>query len=169
MAAGGGGRAVLYYCGEAGNARVATMIRANLRPIGIMVDIEPSLACLRGHDPRRDAADIALVSPASLVLDPERFLALAAGDDRKFGGGLLPRGWWGNRTFRRELAGADALAEPARSEAFAQLEDRLLSSEVPLATYGAFVYPEYLSPRLGCRLFQGAHHFLDLGAACVNR
>ena len=53
LAAGRRGTATLYYCGDPGNQRVAEIVRANLRPIGIRVRITPSLGCLRGHDPKR--------------------------------------------------------------------------------------------------------------------
>ncbi len=104
LAAGRRGTATLYYCGEAPNRRVAEIVRANLRPIGIRVRITPSLACLRGPDPARDRADIVLVSPSSPVPDAERFLAFACGDDAEFGGQVLPRGAFDDPAFTGRLA-----------------------------------------------------------------
>ena len=168
LAAGRRGTATLYYCGEAGNQRVAEIVRANLRPIGIRVRITPSLACLRGHDPKRDAADIALVSPSTLALDAAGFLALAGGDDEKFGGEVLPRGWGRDDAFLRRLARADALPGAERDAAFAALQEEALEKDAPLAAFSSFVRPEYVAPRIGCRVLQGAYQFLDLGAACVR-
>jgi hypothetical protein len=37
----------------------------------------------------------------------------------------------------------------------------------PFAIYGSFVSPEYFSPDVGCKLFQPATGFVDLGALCV--
>ena len=168
LAAGRRGTATLYYCGEAGNQRVAEIVRANLRPIGIRVRITPSLGCLRGHDPKLDVADIALVSPGSLAIDAEAFLALAGGDDDKFGGEVLPPSWGRDDAFLRRVARADALAGAERDAAFAALQEEALEKNVTLAAFSSFVRPEYIAPRVGCRVTQGAYQFLDLGAACVR-
>jgi ABC-type transport system substrate-binding protein len=162
------GTATLYYCGEAPNRRVAEIVRENLRPIGIRVRINASLACLRGPDPARNVADMALLSPGSLVPDPQSFLALVAGTDDKFGGGVLAPGWWGDPAFARRLESADALPGDQRAAAFARLEEQALADHVPLATFATFVRPEYVTPRVGCRIVQGAYQFLDLGAVCVR-
>jgi serine/threonine-protein kinase len=168
LAAGRRGTATLYFCGEAPNRRVAEIVRENLRPIGIRVRIKESLACLRGPDPARDVADMALTSPGSIVPDAEGFLALVAGSDDKFGGNLIPREWWNDTEFARKLASADALPADQRNAAFARLQEEALADDVPLATFASFVRPEYVTPRVGCRIAQGAYQFLDLGAACVR-
>ena len=168
LAAGRRGTATLYYCGEAGNRRVAEIVRADLRRIGIRVRITGSLACLRGHDPARDTADIVLISPGSLTPDAEAFVALAGGDDEKLGGDVLPRGAWRDEGFLRRLARADALQGSERESAFAELQEELLDEHVPMAAFGMFVRPEYIAPRVACRLHQGAYRFLDLGAACLR-
>ena len=143
-------------------------MRANLRPIGIVVRIAPSLGCLRGYDPKGEAAEIVLLSPSSLALDAAGFLALAGGDDRKFGGNLLPRGWGREAAFLRRLARADALPGAERDAAFAALQEEALEKSVRLAAFSSFVRPEYVAPRLACRVRQAAYQFLDLGAACVR-
>jgi ABC-type transport system substrate-binding protein len=168
LAAGRRGTATLYYCGDPGNQRVAEIVRANLRPIGIAVRIAPSLGCLRGYDPKGEAADIVLLSPSSLALDAAGFLALAGGDDRKFGGNLLPRGWGREAAFLRRLARADALPDAERDAAFAALQEEALEKSVRLAAFSSFVRPEYVAPRIACRVRQAAYQFLDLGAACVR-
>jgi ABC-type transport system substrate-binding protein len=168
LAAGRRGTATLYYCGDPGNQRIAEIVRANLRPIGIRVRITPSLGCLRGHDPKGDVADIALTSPGSLALDAESFLALAGGDDDGFGGNVLPRHWGRDDAFLGRLARADALQGAARDAGFAALQEEALDQGARLAVFAAFVRPEYVVPRIGCRVNQGAYRFLDLGAACVR-
>ena len=155
LTAGRRGTATLYYCGDPGNQRVAEIVRANLRPIGIRVRITPSLGCLRGPDPKRDVADIALASPGSLAIDAEGFLALTAGDDDKFGGEMLADSWGRDDAFLRRLARADALPAPERDAAFAALQEEALEKGVTFAAFSSFVRPEYLAPRLGCRVDPG--------------
>ena len=60
---------------------------------------------------------------------------------------------------------AATLQGPARTAAYASLQDRLLAA-APFASLGSWTAPEYVAPRLGCRVFQGAYGSLDLGATC---
>src|SRR4051794_446098 len=165
---GHGQTAVLYFCGDPGGARVGEIIRRSLRPIGVRVRLQPSLDCLRGPDPKRERADLSLVTLASFEIDPHPFLTAAAGGDESVFGDPVPNGW-APRNLPGAVARADRPGSAVRQQGFAALERRLARGAVPMTGYGEFVSPEYLSPRLGCRLFQGAYGFLDLGAACVSR
>ena len=138
-----------------GNQRVAEIVRANLRPIGIRVRITPSLDCLRGHDPKRDAPTSRCCRRARWRSTPRAFLALAGGDDDRFGGKVLPRGWGRDDAFLRRLARADALPGAARDAAFAALQEEALEKGATLAAFASFVRPEYVAPRLGCRVDPG--------------
>ena len=165
-AQGHGRTAVLYYCGDPGSGRIGEIVRANLRRIGIRVRIEPTLDCLRGPDPKRERADMSLVTLASFELDPYPFVAAVSGDDRQLGDSV-PNGW-APPLLAAQAARADRLQGAARRQAFAALEAKLARRAVTMAGFGQFVVPEYLSPRVGCRVFQGAYGFLDLGAACIS-
>ena len=57
---------------------------------------------------------------------------------------------------------------PARDAAFAALERAALAAPRRWRRSASFVRPEYVGPRVGCRVIQGAHAFLDLGAACIS-
>lgn len=166
LAGGAGGGATLYFCGAPEGRRVVAIIRSNLAKIGIRVRPAPSLDCTLGHDPKIDAADLMLISPATPVADPAPFIEAALGREIGIGHGVLPPGWWDDASRRREIDAARALQGTARTEAYAGLQERLLTDDVPFAALGSWVAPEYVSPRLGCRLFQGAYNALDLGAAC---
>jgi hypothetical protein len=39
----------------------------------------------------------------------------------------------------------------------------------PLAVFGSYVWGEYLSPKVGCRVQQAEFGFLDLGKLCKPR
>jgi predicted Ser/Thr protein kinase len=164
---GRGRTAVLYICGDPIGARIGEIVRANLRTIGIRVRLESSLDCLRGPDPKRERADISLVTLATFELDPLPFLAAVAGDDHLLGD-FVPNGW-APPSLAARVARADRTQGVARHQAFAALEAQLRRGAVPMTGNGEFVAPEYVSPRVGCRVFQGAYGFLDLGAACISR
>jgi serine/threonine-protein kinase len=159
------GTAVLYFCGAPENRRAAAVIRANLAAIGIAVRPAPSLDCVLGHDPKVDSADLMLISPATPVLDPAAFLEAAVGHDSIIGKGFIPPGWIQEPRLAADATAARPLQGAARTAAYAALQDRLLAA-APLAGLGSWTAPEYVAPRIGCRLFQGAYGWLDLAAAC---
>ena len=166
LAAGRRGRATLYYCGESGNQRIAEIVRANLRPIGIRVLITPSLGCLRGHDPAADAADIAPLSPASLALDAARLRASRAGTTPGSAATCSPRA--GGTTRRSCAPSRERTRSREASGTRRSPRCRRRRFDVSPVTFSGFVRPEYVVPRVGCRVLQSAYGFLDLAAACVN-
>src|SRR5207247_8716785 len=120
----------------------------------------------RGPDPKRGRADISLVTLATFELDPRPFLAAVAGDDRLLGD-FVPNGW-APPSLAAQVARADRTQGVARHQAFAALEAQLRRGAVPMAANGEFVAPEYVSPRVGWRVFHGAYGSLDLRAACIR-
>jgi ABC-type transport system substrate-binding protein len=162
------GAAALYFCGGPENRRVVAIVRANLAAIGIRVRPVPSLGCTLGHDPKLDHADLMLISPATPLLDPAPFIEAALGRESVLGQGMLPVRWWDDAALRRAIDRARPLQGAARDAAYAALERRLLDEAVPFAALGSWTAPEYVSPRLGCRLAQGVYGLLDLGAACTR-
>ncbi len=165
LAQGARGTAVLYFCGAPENRRAAALIRANLAAIGITVRLAPSLDCLLGHDPKIDRADLMLISPATPVLDPAAFVEAAIGHGEGFGEGFMPPGWFHDARLESDATAARALQGSARTAAYTALQDRVLAA-APMAGIGSWTAPEYVAPRLGCRVFQGAYGSLDLAAAC---
>jgi ABC-type transport system substrate-binding protein len=161
-------RGSIYTCGEPENARVAQMVRDDVRPLGIHLSIIQSLGCLRGPDPKQRSADIVLATRANAELDPAPFLAAVAGDTSAFGPGLGPPTYRDPKLSAR-LAQIARLDGAARLAAYASLEDDLLRTSAPFAAFGSFVQPEFMSDRIGCRLIQGAYHVVDLAALCLRK
>src|SRR4051794_4462209 len=157
----------LYFCGDPANLRVAKLVRANLRLIGIRVVIVQSLGCLSGPDPKARTADIQLVTRATQLLDPEPFMDAATGNPAAFGGASGPV-LWRDRSYRDRVARAHLLNGDARLAAYAQIEEDMLSRAAPYAAFGSFVSSAYLSPRSSCRVVQGAYGVVDLAALCVR-
>jgi ABC-type transport system substrate-binding protein len=165
---GSGGKGSIYFCGEPANLRVAQILKENVRPLGIDLSIVESLGCLRGIDPKAGQSDIMLVTRSSAELDPAPFLEATVGRLLPFGSAIGPRtfpdpGLTARLDRIRRLDGA------ARIAAYDTLEDELLRGPAPFASFGAFVAPEYMSDRVGCRLIQGAYHVVDLGALCLRK
>jgi len=55
--------------------------------------------------------------------------------------------------------------EQTGSPVFRQLADELTRT-APLAVFGSWVWPQYFSPKVGCKVFQSVYRVADLGALC---
>ena len=150
------------------NARIAQIVRDDVRPLGIDLSVVQSLGCLRGPDPKQREADIVLVTRATHELDPAPFFESVNGNTSAFGPGLGPP-TYRDPKLSAQLAQIQRLDGAARLAAYNQLQDRLLRDSAPVAPYGSFVQPEFMSDRIGCRLIQGAYHVVDLAALCLRR
>ena len=96
-------------------------------------------------------------------LDPGTFIDQAL-DSSIYGSPIGP-GPWESKAFRSRLQRAHALRGAARLAAFRRVDDQLMRM-APLAVFGGWVWAEYLSPKVGCRIFQGEYGFVDLGMLC---
>jgi hypothetical protein len=153
-------------CG-AGDLPLPQIVRSDLAQIGIAISIVKSDACPVRYTSQTDRADLLLVAMGGpLQRDPEFFL-----DSFLYGrvfGTVLGPGPWDDAPFRARVARARALSGRARIDAYRRLDDELMQM-APVAVYGSALYTEFVSPKVGCRIFQGYFGFLDLGALCVRR
>ena len=153
--------AVISICG--GDPRLPTLaeiVRTDLARIRMTVTVIESRDC-----PGRAAeADLMFLYPiGGDELDPAPVLDQAL-ESSVFGSPLGP-GPWDSKAFRSRLDRAHALRGGARLAAFRRLDDQLMRM-APLAVFGDWVWAEYLSPKVGCKVFQGEYGFVDLGALC---
>jgi ABC-type oligopeptide transport system substrate-binding subunit len=156
-------RAALYFCGNPQERKVAQIVRSNLARIRMSVSIVESQDC----PGRWQDGDLLLQSGLqSAERDPMPFLdqALSSG---VFGSRLGP-GPWNDPTFRKQLERARPLRGTARIATYRRLVDEL-TGMAPFAVYGTFVWSQYFSPKVGCRVFLGEYGFVDLGALCKKR
>ncbi len=77
----------------------------------------------------------------------------------------LGPGPWNDPTFRKQLEEARPLRGAARIAAYGRLVDELMRM-APFAGYGTYVWSQYFSPKVGCKVFLGEYGFVDLGALC---
>ena len=78
-----------------------------------------------------------------------------------------PPGWWSEGGFRNRLERAKSLQGAARVAAYRKLVDELTRGG-PLAVFGSWIWPEYFSPTIGCKVFQTLYGVADLGALCKH-
>jgi len=145
-------------------------VRSNLAAIRIGVKVVRSDQCPTGETRARDRkagqADLLLAVSSTLlsdVRDPAPFLDDALSSS--VFGSKPPPGPWNKPAFRRRLRHAYSLRGDARREAYRHVDDELMRM-APFAVFGSWLWSEYISPKVGCKLFQAEYGFLDLGALC---
>ena len=160
--------AVLYWCGpDARQRTLAHIVSSDLAAMGISVSVTSSQSCPRKYDARTRRADLILYSGlGSEERDPAPFLDQALARDGSFGSALGP-GLWTTPGFRARLARAALIRGPARLPTYFPLVDELTRA-APFAVFGSFVWTEYFSPKVGCKLFQSEYGIVDLGVLCKS-
>ena len=169
-----GGRrrnAVLYICGDARERTLANLVRTDLSRIGIGVSVREEEQCpdLTKPDSWRKSlrADLLLVQGWPFMEFDERDPLRVLDQTLKASvyGAPLPPGWWSERGFRNRLERARSLQTAARVAVYRSLADEL-TRDGPLAVFGSWIWPEYFSPKVGCKVFQTVYAVADLGALC---
>jgi hypothetical protein len=137
----------------------AQVVQSGLARIGIRVRIEefdnPWDAASRG------AAIDLIDSGAQLdYADPAKFLSSMLTE-------TMPATWLppGVQAEVEVVLGLDGPERVARAAALA---DRLGTEELPVVAVGVGVIGEFLSPRLGCRVFPPFGYGVDLAALCTS-
>jgi hypothetical protein len=159
-------RARLYFC-DPQERPVASIMRSDLRRIGISLTLAQAGGCPSSgrYDARSLRADLILVDQfREDERDAHPFLDHVLARAGSFGS-ALGRGPWTSSSFRRELDRARPLRGDARTVAYQRIVGQLMHT-APFAVYGSWIWSEYFSPKVGCKVFQGEYGFVDLGALC---
>jgi ABC-type transport system substrate-binding protein len=162
--------AVLYVCGDSRGRNMAGIVQRDLALIGIRVSVlEDAATCPDNPStaPKSRRADLFLVSGFPITeaddREPAQFLDQVVREGAY--GTPLPSAGWDERSFRRELDRARPLRGPKRVPAYHRLADELARTG-PIAVFGSWVWSEYFSPKVGCKVFQGEYGITDLGSLC---
>jgi ABC-type transport system substrate-binding protein/tRNA A-37 threonylcarbamoyl transferase component Bud32 len=162
--------AALYICGDPRGRDMAEIVRRNLAPIGIRVSVlEDADQCPvnPSTSPKSRRADLFLVSGDPFTKADDREPAQFLGQVLREGayGTPLPSAGWDERSFHRDLDRAQSLRGPKRVPTYHRLADKLTRTG-PIAVFGSWVWSEYFSRKVGCKVVQGEYGVTDLGALC---
>jgi ABC-type oligopeptide transport system substrate-binding subunit len=163
--------AVLYAPDGAADQRHAQIVKANLKAIGIDVQIKIlSHAVLFQRLGRKgEPYDLALSRWYADYADPVRFLGFF--DPRRGPGNpnqSTNDSYFSEPGYTRRLAIAERLSPPERYVAYGRLESDLARDAAPWAAIGNPVTRDFFSARIGCQLYQPVYG-IDLGALCIRR
>jgi YVTN family beta-propeller protein len=169
LARGHRGHALLYTCAKAHCRRIAQLIKSELAPLGISVDIKPfRIRLWAKHTGTRGAPfDLAYTDWSADYADPANFLNYFF-DGRSIhatGNGNIS--YFDDPAYNRRLTAATQLQGPRRYRAYQALDADLTREAAP----GAALYNEteqsFFSARIGCQTYQPVYG-VDLAALCLK-
>lgn len=149
-----GGRAILWTCNVPPCRQVAEIVKANLRPIGIDVEIEEFPVDVLFASIEDPPLDILTIPRYAEYQDPSIILNLLL---RQL---LEP-------TYRRKVDEAARLDGPRRYLTYAELDAELARDPAPVVAYANATVHDFFSARIGCQVNQPVYG-IDLAALCVR-
>jgi YVTN family beta-propeller protein len=155
LAAGRGGKAILWTCNVAPCRQVAEIVKTNLAPIGIDVEIEEFPVDVLFAGVQDPPLDILAIPRYAEYQDPSNILNLLL---RQL---LEP-------TYRRKVDAAARLTGPRRYLTYAELDAELARNAAPVVAYANATAHDFFSARIGCQINQPVYG-IDLAALCVRR
>jgi YVTN family beta-propeller protein len=160
-------KAVLYAYSEPASLRLAEIVKANLRQIGIGVQVRAVGQSIFSRITRRDEPfDLALTSWVSDFLDPMDILGQL--DGRTIGAEHNTNlAYFNDPGFNRRLDAANKLPAPARELALGRLATRVARTAAPWAAFSNEAQHDFFSARIGCQVFSPVYG-MDLGALCIR-
>ena len=170
LARGHGGRAVLYAGVEPGAREEAQLIKAELAPLGITVQIKTFGSFAVGHiaGRRGEPFDMALTAWFPAFADPSNILNYLFDGSSIRATANSNLSYFDDPNFNRKLAAAARLDGPRRYAAYRALEADLLRNAAPAAPLYNFAQSEFFSARIGCQVYQPLYQ-TDLAALCLKQ
>ncbi|HYH58455.1 MAG TPA: BTAD domain-containing putative transcriptional regulator [Thermoleophilaceae bacterium] len=156
------GSALLYTCTFPECVRHAAVLQANLKAIGIDLDVRrfPLDEMFKRIATPGEPFDIALMNWFVDYADPANFTQL-------FGpGGELDR-LLDSPKLDRRLEAAAPLTGEARLDAYADIDRYLVEDVAAAAPFASGTENHLLSPRMGCEVFRPVYE-IEFGALCVE-
>jgi YVTN family beta-propeller protein len=159
--------AVLYTGGFAPHVRMAEIVRANLRRIGIDVEIKNLGDRIFARLDRRDEPfDMALTGWYADYPNPIDFLRQLDGRTIRARGNS-DLAYFNDPGYNRRLDAATALLPPAREIALGRLDVHMARTAAPWAAVANDRTHDFFSHRIGCQRWN-AIFGLDLGSLCIR-
>jgi YVTN family beta-propeller protein len=162
-----GGRGIMLTCNIEPCTTAAQTVQANMRPLGITLDVrQVSFSAL--FDKLRDPAEPWDVSTAGWIsdyADPSDFIStLFASRDA----GQVNYGGFHDRAWDRRIRAAAALSGSGRLRAYGRLDAEIARGPAPIAPFSNTTARDLFSARIGCQTYQPLYG-IDLAALCVRR
>lgn len=169
LAGGKRGKAVLYTCTTTGCANRAQVVQANLKAIGIDVEVRTweRQVQFAKEGTRGEPFDIADEGWVADYPDPYDFLNILLDGTRIQARNNVNFSYFDEPAWNRKLQEAARLAGPERYKRYGELDVELARDAAPLAVYMNNNNRDFFSSHMGCQVYQPTYG-MDLNAMCVR-
>ena len=165
-----GGKAVLYTFDTPQQRVLGEVIRANLRQIGIDVELKQFGfgVLFRRLGTRGEPFDMALEGWGADYVDPSNFLQLLDGRSIRARENVNIS-YFNSSSYNRALDRAERLQGEARLRALGELDVRVVTDEAPIVPLYNTNEHVFVSKRVGCLVFNRFSGQLNLGTVCLKQ
>jgi ABC-type oligopeptide transport system substrate-binding subunit len=164
-----GGSGVFYCSNRAPSPQRCQIVQANLRNIGLNMDIRlfPRATQFELGGRRGEPFDMTLEGWHMDYFDPYDFIFLVDGTTIRPANNVN-FSYFNSPVFNRKITRAKTLVGVERYRAFSNLDHDLVRNASPLATYASPNDRHYVSARTGCYHYHPVFTY-DYAAICLNR
>jgi ABC-type oligopeptide transport system substrate-binding subunit len=164
-----GGSGVLYCSNRAPAPQQCQIVQANLRNIGLNMDIRlfPRATQIELTGRRGEGFDLSLDGWHMDYFDPYDFIFLVDGTTIRPANNNN-NSYFNSPAFNRRIAQAKTLTGVERFRAFSRLDVDLTRNAAPMATFATRNDRHYFSARTGCYHYHPVFTY-DYAAICLNR
>jgi peptide/nickel transport system substrate-binding protein len=163
-------KAVLYSGNDPISTKQAVIVQANLKAIGIGVEIKqfPFAVQVAKSGRRGEPFDLNLIGWFADYPDPSDFINLLLDGSTIQAANNVNWAYFDDPEYNRKLAAAAKLTGNARYRAYGALDVDIMRNAVPWAPVYNATVREYVSSRVGCYQFHAVWGSLNYAAACLR-
>jgi peptide/nickel transport system substrate-binding protein len=167
---GANGAAVLYTCNESPCPETAQIVQANLKEIGVDVEIKQFDRAVQfsKEGTKGEPFDIGFEGWQADYADPYDFINILL-----FGGNIGPKNnqnfsYFDDPTYNERMVEAAKLSGDERFDTYGQLDIDIAKDAAPLAAWANDNDRDFFSERVGCQVYHPIYG-TDLGQLCITQ
>lgn len=163
------GKAVMYTCNASPCPETAQIVQANLKEIGIDVEIKQFQRAIQfqKQGTKGEPFDIAFDGWQADYADPYDFINVLLDGTRIQAANNVNFAYFNDPAFTAKMQAAARLAGDDRLQAYGQLDIELARDAAPLAAWVNDNDRDFFSERIGCQVYSPVYT-MDLAALCVR-
>ena len=164
------GKAVLYSGNDPTSQKQAVIIQANLKAIGIDVEIKSFTFAVQvaKSGKRGEPFDLNLIGWFADYPDPYDFINILLDGTTIQAANNVNWAYWNDPAYNRKMAAASGLFGNARYRAYGALDIDIMRNAAPWAPLYNSNVREFVSSRVGCYQFHPVWGSLNYAAACLR-
>jgi peptide/nickel transport system substrate-binding protein len=164
------GTATLYTCNESPCPEQAAIVQANLKSIGINVEVQQFERAVQfsKEGTRGEPFDIAFEGWNADYADPYDFINVLLYGKSIQKANNVNFSYFNDPTYNKQMEEAAGLAGTKRYTAYAKLDLDIARNASPLAAWDNDNQRDFFSARMGCQLYQPVYG-MDYAALCMRQ